>query len=177
MASILMLYSTVDGHTREIAERMRQVWSEGGHAVTLASLDAAPLPAPADFDRVVIGASIRYGKHRPNVGDFINAQLDTLRARPWAFFSVSLVARKPNRDSAETNPYLKRFLRTLREPPPLLAVFAGKLEYPRYRFLDRQMIRLIMWMTKGPTNPDAVVDYTDWARVEAFARAVVTAER
>ena len=51
-------------------------------------------------------------------------------------------------------------------------MFAGKLDYPRYRFWDRQIIRLIMWMTKGPTDPSVVVDYTDWSQVEAFARRV-----
>jgi len=27
-------------------------------------------------------------------------------------------------------------------------------------------------MTKGPTRPDAVVDYTDWEQVAAFGRQV-----
>jgi menaquinone-dependent protoporphyrinogen oxidase len=48
-------------------------------------------------------------------------------------------------------------------------VFAGKLDYPRYRWFDRQMIRLIMALTGGPTDPTTVVDYTDWAAVDGFA--------
>ena len=51
-------------------------------------------------------------------------------------------------------------------------IFAGKLNYPRYPFMDRQVIRLIMWMTNGPTHSDAVVDYTDWSKVEAFAAEI-----
>ena len=46
--------------------------------------------------------------------------------------------------------------------------FAGMLEYPRYSIFDRTMIRLIMWMTKGPTDPTTVKEYTDWDKVEAF---------
>jgi menaquinone-dependent protoporphyrinogen oxidase len=34
------------------------------------------------------------------------------------------------------------------------------------------MIRFIMWMTKGPTDPKAVVEFTDWSRVEAFGDEV-----
>lgn len=45
-------------------------------------------------------------------------------------------------------------------------------DYPRYRPFDRFMIRLIMWMTKGPTDPATVVDYTDWKEVEAFGRVI-----
>ena len=51
-------------------------------------------------------------------------------------------------------------------------MFAGKLDYPRYTFWDRQIIRLIMFITKGPTDPDAVVDFTDWQQVDAFARKI-----
>lgn len=32
--------------------------------------------------------------------------------------------------------------------------------------------RLIMWLTSGPTDPRAVVEFTDWARVDAFAERV-----
>lgn len=42
------------------------------------------------------------------------------------------------------------------------------LDYPRYSFFDRTMIQLIMWMTKGPTDPRTVKEYTDWKKVEAF---------
>ncbi len=31
------------------------------------------------------------------------------------------------------------------------------------------MIRFIMWMTKGPTDPKSVVEFTDWKAVEKFA--------
>ena len=30
------------------------------------------------------------------------------------------------------------------------------------------MIQLIMWMTKGPTDPEAVIDFTDWNQVDEF---------
>jgi menaquinone-dependent protoporphyrinogen oxidase len=49
-------------------------------------------------------------------------------------------------------------------------VFAGKLDYPRDGFFDRFMIRLIMRMTQGPTDPTAVIDFTDWQQVEAFGQ-------
>jgi menaquinone-dependent protoporphyrinogen oxidase len=31
-----------------------------------------------------------------------------------------------------------------------------------------------MWMTKGPTDPTAVVEFTDWNRVEAFGAQLAT---
>jgi menaquinone-dependent protoporphyrinogen oxidase len=34
------------------------------------------------------------------------------------------------------------------------------------------MIRFIMWMTKGPTDPNAVVEFTDWDKVDEFGRMI-----
>jgi menaquinone-dependent protoporphyrinogen oxidase len=121
---------------------------------------------------VVIGASIRYGHHQPVVAEFIARHQALLENRPSAFFSVNIVARKPHKNTPETNPYCRKFLQNIAWQPRLKAVFAGKLDYPSYGFVDRQMIRLIMLMTQGPTDPKAVVEFTDWAQVEAFGRDV-----
>ena len=96
-----------------------------------------------------------------------------LEARPNAFFSVNAVGRKPHKRQADTNPYVRKFLGQIRWKPQQIEVFGGKIEYPRYGFLDRNMIRLIMWITGGPTDPRSVTDFTDWAQVEAFARRLV----
>ena len=52
------------------------------------------------------------------------------------------------------------------------AVFAGALRYPRYRWYDRFMIRLIMKMTGGETDVSKEVVYTDWQQVGRFAREI-----
>jgi menaquinone-dependent protoporphyrinogen oxidase len=35
-------------------------------------------------------------------------------------------------------------------------------------FFDRIMIQFIMWITKGPTNTDAEIEYTNWEKVTEF---------
>lgn len=172
MAEILILYSTVDGQTFRICERMKTVAESQGGRVTLVSIDDGDVPELTAFDTIVIGASIRYGKHRQSVFDFIEANRRVLDAVPSAFFSVNIVARKAEKNRPETNPYVRKLLTQTSWRPTRLAVFAGRLDYPRYRFFDRQMIRLIMWITKGPTDPSTVIEYTDWDAVEAFAREI-----
>ncbi len=172
MARILILYSTTDGHTREICARLERQIENAGHQVVVVPVTDAPDIDLGLFDKIVIGASIRYGRHSKAVHDFIKGNLAMLASRPSAFFSVNAVARKPEKSRPETNPYLQKFLRQIRWRPQELAVFAGKLDYPRYGFLDRLMIRLIMWMTHGPTDPTTVVEFTDWEQVEAFGRVV-----
>jgi len=170
MSSVLLAYSTTDGHTPRICERLRQVIEQQGHAATVVPLSQADALDLAAFDAVAMGASIRYGKHQPEVSQFIARHQALLESKPNAFFTVNIVARKPNKNRPENNPYLIKFLRTISWQPKLLGVFAGKLDYPRYRFIDRQMIRFIMLITKGPTDPSVVVEFTDWNEVEAFGR-------
>jgi len=172
MAKILILYSTTDGHTREICQRLKQAIEGQGHQVTLRSIDDKPPVELEQFDKIVIGASIRYGRHTKRVYDFIEKNEQFLESKPNAFFSVNVVARKPGKDAPGTNPYLQRFLSQIQWHPKKLAVFAGKIDYRKYRFWDRQMIRIIMWMTKGPTDPKGVFEFTDWEQVESFGHQI-----
>ncbi|MGB5080497.1 MAG: menaquinone-dependent protoporphyrinogen IX dehydrogenase [Burkholderiales bacterium] len=172
MAHILIVYSTTDGHTRKICQRLKQVVEERAHRVELVSIDDASGVDLGSFDKIVLGASIRYGKHGKRVYEFIRRNGPLLDSKPNAFFSVNVVARKPEKNRPETNPYLRKFLGQISWQPRELAVFAGKIDYKLYGFWDRQIIRMIMWMTRGPTHPGTVVEYTDWKQVEAFGRLI-----
>lgn len=171
MANILITYSTTDGHTRGICERIRDRIA-GEHSVTVSAMADDPDIDISPYDKVVIGASIRYGKHQQQVTDFIAKNQAILESKPSAFFSVNVVARKPEKNTPETNPYLQKFLKKIDWAPKNLAVFAGKIDYPSYGFFDRTMIRFIMWMTKGPTDLTLTVEFTDWDKVNEFADRV-----
>lgn len=174
MARILIAYSTVDGHTRKICERLQRSFESAGHSATLVSLGDGEYSGVQSFDKVVIGASIRYGKHRQAVYDFIRLNQRALESKPSSFFSVNAVARKPGKDSPDTNPYIMGFRRKTTWQPALVAVFAGKIDYPKYGFVDRQVIRLIMWLTGGPTGPHDCVEFTNWESVDLFGRRVLS---
>jgi menaquinone-dependent protoporphyrinogen oxidase len=170
--NILVIYSTVDGHTLQICKRVQATLQSQGHRVRLVALAGSDELDLSSFDKIVIGASVRYGKHRPELIAFLQRHGAMIDSRPNAFFSVNLVARKPEKSAPETNPYMLKLLKQLSWRPKQLAVFAGKIDYPRYGFFDRQIIRLIMWLTGGPTGRHDVVDFTDWLRVDAFASAI-----
>jgi menaquinone-dependent protoporphyrinogen oxidase len=51
----------------------------------------------------------------------------------------------------------------------LAVAIAGRLDYRRYGWRDRQIIRFIMWMTGGPTDPETNIEYTSWPAVDEFA--------
>lgn len=170
---VLLIFSTTDGHTIKICERIKAVVETQGHQLEIAPLAETNADTMADFDRVIIGASIRYGKHQPAVYDFIGRHQELLEQKDGGFFSVCLVARKPNKNTPETNPYFKKFLQRISWRPKHMAVFAGKVNYPIYKWNDRLMIRFIMFITSGPTDPSTVKEFTDWDRVEEFAKSII----
>ena len=173
MSIILIINDTNDGHTRKISKRMQEVIEQQNQQVKTFSNNDETNVDQTIFDKIVVGASIRYCKHSPHIYQFIKKNQLRLESKPNAFFSVNVVARKPEKCQPDTNPYLKKFLKQIAWKPRQLAVFAGKLDYPKYSFWDRSIIRLIMWITKGPTDPKTVKEYTNWDKVAAFGKRLV----
>ena len=171
MPSTLLLYSSVYGLSKKICERIQASLLKRG-----VQADVAPLVGhavdPGSYDAIVLGVSIKHGKHHPSVLEFIRANRALLESKPSALFSVNLVARKPARNTPQTNPYLKRLVRQSPWKPKLQGVFAGELDYSRYGPVDKHMMRLVMWINKGPTDFNTKVEFTNWDEVERFAGQV-----
>lgn len=149
---------------------MQDKLTAAGETVTLEALEDKPdLTA---FDKVFIGASIRHGKHRPELYQFVADNKEVLDSKANGFFSVSLVARKPGKNTPDTNMYMQAFLKQSDWQPKVLEVFGGNLDYQGYGPMDRNIIRFIMWMTKGPTDPNTQVEYTDWEKVDAYVAKI-----
>ena len=171
MTKKLIIYSTTDGHTKRICDYIADK-STKKSSIELISIEDVKNIDLSLYETIVIGASIRYGKHQPELYEFIQRNLEILKTVKASFFSVNVVARKPNKDSPETNPYVKKFLKLSSWQPEVLGVFAGKIDYPKYRFVDKHTIRLIMWLTKGPTDTSGIYEFTDWGKVDEFIHKI-----
>jgi menaquinone-dependent protoporphyrinogen oxidase len=156
------------GQTKRICERVRSQLAPHGHTAEILPIEECRI-GPHDSDAILIGASIRHGKHDPSVLEFILRNQALLESSPSAFFSVSLIARKPTRNTPETNPYVKAFIARSPWKPRLVGVFGGELDYQRYGLFNRYVIRLIMKINRGPTDLNTKVEFTDWDAVNAFA--------
>ena len=169
MSGSLIIYSSTDGQTKIICEKIKN-FSKNSESIKLISLEEANDFNLQSYENIIIGASIRYGKHNKNLYKFISSNKETLEKKRSTFFSVNVVARKPEKNTPETNPYMKKFLKISNWKPDKLGVFAGKVNYPNYGFFDKYIIRLIMFITKGPTDTSKSFEFTDWSKVEDFAR-------
>ena len=170
MQKIIIIYSTVDGQTKAICERMQAAISTEAE-VELVELNKVDNTVLEPADKVLVGASIRYGKHRPELFEFAKQYQAVLDKKQNGFFTVNVVARKPEKNTPETNPYMTKFLQLSPWKPKVKGVFAGKINYPQYGLFDKTMIRFIMWLTKGPTDTRRCYEFTDWDQVERFAKS------
>ncbi len=174
MARITLLYLSVDGQTRHITEKLAALLNQPKHDVSTYSI--ADLPnafSLTQWDAVVLGCPVRYGKHPALFRQFVEAHARQLNAMTSFFFSVNLTARKPHRSTINTNPYAKKYLKQTAWEPDAAEVFAGALCYSQYGLLDRLLIQCIMKMTGGPTKGEQTIEYTDWESVSEFSQKIL----
>ncbi|MEG9486948.1 menaquinone-dependent protoporphyrinogen IX dehydrogenase [Mannheimia indoligenes] len=164
----LILYFTTDGQTKKIAERLADAITHEVEMISLKDQAVDFAEKIANADQIVVGASIRYGHFNPLVYQFVEQHYVVLNQKKTAFYGVNLTARKANRNTPETNTYIRKFLAKIKWQPTQVEVFAGALFYPRYNLFDRVMIRFIMKITKGETDTSKEYEYTDWQKVESF---------
>ena len=165
----LIIYSSTDGQTKKICETIKENLPSG-NKFKLISLDEALYFNLENCEKIIIGASIRYGRHNKKIIDFIIKNKNILDLKKTAFFSVNVVARKDEKSTPETNPYVLNFLKKTNWKPNKLSVFAGKVDYPNYNFINKIVIRFIMMITKGPTDINNSYEFTNWENVKKFAK-------
>ena len=166
-----IIYSSIDGQTKKICEVIKEnLINNSEHE--LISIENSSKLNIENYDCIIIGASIRYGKHSSKVMSFVKKNINLIKKQKTVFFSVNVVARKKEKNLPETNPYIIKFLKQTQWVPSHIGVFAGKVEYPKYGFFDKYTIRFIMWLTKGPTDITQSYEFTDWKAVESFSSLI-----
>ena len=164
----LIIYSSIDGQTKRICETIKYHLALN-ERIKIISLNEVNEVNLEKVEKIIIGASIRYGRHNKKVQNFVIKNKDILESKKTAFFSVNVVARKKEKSTPETNPYVKKFLAKTKWKPNKVAVFGGKVDYPNYNFINRNVIRFIMMITNGPTNTENSYEFTNWEMVKKFA--------
>ena len=164
----IFIYSSIDGQTLKICQRLHSKFNNSH----IRNLDDVRDDELKNFDQIIIGAGVRYGDHSKKIYDFIKKNKDILVIKKTAFFSVNATARKEDKNNPLTNPYIKKFLKKTNWKPNKINVFAGKINFPKYSFLDKYMIKLIMWITNGPTDTSKSHEFTNWEKVDEFSKEI-----
>ncbi len=171
-SKLLIIYSTVDGHTKDICNYIYKKLKRRKKVSIISVEDSANYDL-SDFEEIVIGASVRYGYHRKNVYKFIQQNIEKLDKVKTAFFSLNLTARKPEKSTPETNPYVIKFLKKVKWEPTVKEVFAGRLDYPRLDTPNKLAILFIMFITNGPKDTSKTYELTDWKKVDNLIKSIL----
>ena len=166
-----LFYATRDGQSRKIAARIAERLAERG--IEVAPQDLADKQASQSgieaAELAVVVAAIRYGKILPEALEFL-AAYEKLETQPkLVLLVVNLTSRKPGKETPEGSVYLRRAIAKYKLTPAFARAIPGVLDYKRYSWRDRQLIRFIMFLTGGPTDPRTCIEYTPWDVVDEVA--------
>lgn len=169
--SVLVVYATRYGSTREVAERIGMRLRSAGASATVAP--AGPALDPSGFDAYVVGSAAYYGSWLTEAVRFVRRHAELLARRPtWVFTSGPL---GPGGTDAEGRD--KRSVAVTDKIRALVAlvgprdhrVFFGALDPSRLMLSHRLLTRLPA--TRAPWAR-AEGDFRDWDEIEAWADAI-----
>lgn len=171
MKNVLICYSSHAGHTARIARVMSETIREAGASCDMMDVTEAVREGVQwkNYDLVIVGAAVIYGVYNKHLWEFVERFHDILDKKKNAFFNVTVVARTPFKATVAGNRYMQRFLQKSPWRPMDLKCIAGKVDYPHWNWYQKLAIMMIMKMTKGPTDPTTIIDYTDWNDVREYA--------
>jgi menaquinone-dependent protoporphyrinogen oxidase len=167
-SSVLVVYHTVEGQTARIARRIADRLEEAGDEAVFAPVSAAP--SPESFDVVVVGDSIHAVHHSRQLRRYLRENARALAAKPCALFQVSLTSANPDdAHTATANAMVEELLDETAYSPELIGTFAGALQYTRYGWIKRRIMRSIVRREGGDTDMTRDYEYTNWDAVDRFA--------
>jgi len=171
MATILTVFGTGEGQTAKIADSITDEFSVRGHEAQ--TVNVAEIDSEVDvdeFDAVLIGASVHYGRQQKVVRKWADANRDRLVRKPNGFFQVSGASGAKNDEGlAEATGYLDKFIDATNWQPDRIALFGGALRFSEYGFLKRALLKFIVRKQEFETDESGDAELTDWESVVSFA--------
>ncbi len=168
---VLVIYATVEGHSRTIATHLDRQLRKTGHPVDM--IDASQPPVSLSIDKtaaVIVIGPVHAGQYPLALRRYVRDHARDLMARPGAFLSVSLTAASddPN-ERAELDPIVEAFSEETGWWPVSVHHAAGALKYTEYDYFRRWALKHIVAREGGPTDTSRDYEFTNWDALDAFA--------
>lgn len=171
---VLIIFGTVEGHTRKIARNLSATVQSLGHQATV--FDAGDL-GDVDLDvadAIIVCAPVHIGTFPTAIAHWLKTKAGKLAELPSAFVSVSLAAASPfPEEHAEIQKITEKLFETTGWRPMMVHQAAGALKYPEYDFLKRLLMKHIAYREGGPTDVTKDHEFTNWNALAAFAEGFI----
>ena len=158
MTTVLVVYASRMGSTREIAEAIGQLMRDRGLPTTVTA--AADAPDARGFDAVILGSALYLGHWQNDAVNYLWRQSDDLADRPtWLFQSGPTGPARENLRS-HTPRDVRRLCQQIGLHEPM--TFAGNLDHSRAQG----------WLAGWVSNGDLAGDFRDWDLILAWAELI-----
>lgn len=172
---VLLVHAGRYGQAERIGARLAQQLFGLGIEPTLMDVGDTSVNV-GSFHIVCLIASVKFGRFRPDVRNFIEINADSLASAMTALVTVSLLARHKRAGSIDSNPYTEKlkFLAARNGwVPDIVESAAGALRYQRLSIFDRALIRAFMRAASREIAAGIDAEYTDWLRIDRIPRELI----
>ena len=157
--TILVTFATNYGSTQEVAEVIAETLREQGQIVDV--LPVTAVQSLNDYNAIILGSAVNYGKWLPDALEFVQANKETLNRMPVALFCVHI---QNTANDAQSRQKRHAYLDEVRSflTPIAEGYFAGKF--------DRHGSKLLLpnWMSFFIPP----IDLRKWNKVRDWAMDV-----
>lgn len=160
---VLIAYASKRGSTKEIAEQIGEIFHRAG--VTVDATPANQVRDLADYDVVVLGSAVYYGRWRKEAVNFLKENEKTLSEKKVWFFSSGPLGEGDPVDLLDgwKFPPLQQAIAD-RIQPRGIAAFHGVLEEEKLNFFERSILNKL----ESPVG-----DFRDWDAITNWAEAIL----
>ncbi|MEM1376101.1 MAG: flavodoxin domain-containing protein [Pseudomonadota bacterium] len=161
---VLIIYSTIEGHTRKIAKHVSKHLKADGHMVDMVDVSAPPASLSIDNMHAIICAGpLHSGAFPLALRRYVKDHHRELMARPGLFLSVSLSALEDEEaDRAVLDELVGGFSNETDWWPLAVHHAAGALKYSEYDYFRQWMLKRIIKQKGIETSTDEDYEFTDW---------------
>ena len=164
---ILIAYASMSGSTGEVAGAIGEVLCAAGATVDVRLANKVKDLRP--YNAFVVGSAVRSDMWLPEAKNFIASNCKILREAPVAYFLTCLTLARPTEENRrKARSFIKPMLGAVPEVQPVdIGFFAGVLDYSKFSFGMRTIMKYKMW-TKGVQEGD----YRNWDAIRTWAKSL-----
>ena len=165
----LIIYATVEGQTRKVAETAARRFEDLGWKAALMNV-----AEPAEFtlerpDAVLLMAPVHSNDYPSDFREFVEQETEWLNSLPTAFISVSLSIHSEFKDERDAVLVLPEALSVHTGWRPLMVHHAaGALRFTEYDFFKRFLVRHMATREAKTADGKQNYEFTDWNALEVF---------
>jgi menaquinone-dependent protoporphyrinogen oxidase len=172
--SVLICYGTRYGATAEIAERIGQTLRERAATVDLINLKTEKPEQIDQYDIVIIGSGIIAGKWTKEPLKWMKKHKAQLSGKKVALFVSCAYSAVPEKQEEARTKYLEKIAeKYLENPPESLGFFGGVIDFSKYNFVVRGIMKIMTRVNRSDDEPLTYLDFRNWKQIEEWARLLL----